>query len=117
MRQIKFRGYSEKYKSWHYGCLDFTADGKCFIKSINENGTASRTRVDEDSVGQYIDQEDAFGIEIYEGDFLQDDEGNVYEVVWSDSRSMFEVESDGGTSDFDHCCGQDFEIIGNRYEE
>ena len=43
MRQIVFRGYSTKYQSWHYGCLDITADGKYFIKSANGNGTAART--------------------------------------------------------------------------
>ena len=101
MRQIKFRGYSEKYKSWHYGCLDIKADDKCFIKSLNKNGTASRARVDEESVGQFTEMFDCNGKPIYEGDLVkdtsyEDEQGDLVVTMIDGSWSLMDEQGNYG---------------------
>jgi len=73
MRTIKFRGKTTKDKVWVYGGYEADESGTY----INER------RVDPNSVGQYIGINDRNGVQIFEGDIIEDDfNGRRYEVVY-----------------------------------
>lgn len=72
MREIKFRGKRLDGKGWAFGHL-VKMWGEWHIIDWNDENTAYA--VDPDTVGQYTEQKDKNGKEIYEGDILQDEMG------------------------------------------
>lgn len=78
MREIKFRQpifVVGKFASWHY--WGFTDDG--FIGAIFE---PSKTKAGDSY--QYTGRKDRTGKEIYAGDRVRDDKGQVSTVEWDD---------------------------------
>jgi len=86
MRDIKFRGKNKVTKEWEIGSIamwdhehvDILASG------INHNGepTLTHKSVIPDSVGEYTGLQDMYGIDIFEGDILEDGE-YTDTVEWS----------------------------------
>lgn len=108
MREILFRGYNKIQNKWHYGMLD-----KFDHQYLINDGSGTKSYVEEESIGEYTGLEDKNDIMIFEGDRVTDKDGvgtvvfekGIWYVVYDKNNLHFEL---GGMC---------VEIIGNVYEE
>lgn len=84
MREIEFRGYytgdSHFTAMFVYGCLINEGDGRYSIMTLTENGFEC-FHIETESIGQYTGMKDKDGVNIYEGDII--DEKYKYAVKWA----------------------------------
>jgi len=107
MREIKFRAWNKVNNNYYYNVQDIHDGiiGDSF-QSILEN--------EDFVVEQYTGMKDFNGVEIYEGDILQDvDNGNIVGFVEYDDAFG---EYDCGDNNL-YECTRDCQVIGNIHEQ
>ena len=144
MRTIKFRGKKVTNGVWAYGSLVYLDENGAAIYVQTGNGSAmvmDLVYVDPDTVCQFTGFLDKNGKEIYEGDVLRSDEypyscigdkerDNYFGLIeWNENEAAFYIVtiknpkssvkgiSDGISDYLSKSALQDFEVIGNIYDD
>lgn len=117
-REIKFRVWDKKQKCYR----------PCFLLNIwvvDPDCTLNTAFLRESFIyQQFTGLKDKIGREIYEGDFLKDDAGYIYQVYWLDTNASFEIVCDKeekipieyNTPTFHWRSMRKLQVIGNIFE-
>lgn len=122
-RQITFRGkYSDKH-GWVYGHYynncDCGVNQDIIVYHNIDEGTGTHSIINQKYLGQFTGLVDKNGKEIYEGDYLRDSFGEIFEVIFGNGRwidkavnggsEMQLYRGNGGVAEYK-------EVVGNIYD-
>lgn len=116
MREIKFRGYSKKYKRWFYGCLLIDETQKSFY--IVDNMTGIAVEVEKETIGQYTGLKDKNGKEICEGDIVRCSfyPDYIFEIKFEELCWYMRKITTSEYINLSDASYYDLEVIGNIYD-
>lgn len=128
MQDIIFRGKSVDNDRWVYGSLEVNNISETtYIKSwgYNHQGEIDcvEYEVDPNTIGQYTGIENTNGEQIFDGDIVLvpqyarfPGECETGIVLWDDDSAMFKIGFDKFDRRFDEFPDNNFEVIGNIYD-
>ena len=115
MRDILFKGYNNKQNKWYYGMLD-----KFDNKYLINDGSGTKSYVEEESIGQYTGFEDNNGNKIFEGDILDAGFGiiQIVKFKYGSWEAICEEKGDYFShSLYSESHSSNCKVVGNVYEE
>jgi hypothetical protein len=89
-REILFRGKSVNNGFLECGDL-ITFHGNTYIRNSIQNNPDFWVKVIPDSVGQYTGVRDVNDVSIFEGNIVEDVEGNTGDVIWNKDDCSFNI--------------------------
>lgn len=125
MREIKFRGKRTYNREWVYGNLIILPNGERYIVNTNyfeldghhlacDSDTPVFTI--QETVGQFIELYDEGGIEVYDGDIIENEYEEVATVYYDEEDAMFCINLGNVILNFSHENSKWWKIIGNIHD-
>ena len=120
MREILFRAKRLDNGEWVEGhLLHDSEQNESYIAEYFEDKSAYLREVDPETVCQFTGKYDGNGVEIFEHDIVQFDDGYYAEILWDEDDALFNIYGGDASDiyeDFRTIESEDVGVIGNVFD-